>query len=94
MKPDDISQDVWDAADALAENIGTYEDGSVCAHSITAIARAIQSAKAEAYEKAAGVAEKYRGRFDGFKVQEPDKTVFGWGTARREIATAIRALSK
>lgn len=56
------------------------------------IASALVEAEARGIERAAEAAERYKQRPNSFKSSEPDKTVFGWGRARTDIAKLIRKL--
>lgn len=87
-KPDGITQDAWDATDKIRNEPFHWKGPEECAF---LVAKAIMAAKAEEREACAVVAESYKHKENGFKCAEPDKSVYGWGAARRSIANSIRS---
>lgn len=91
MKPDDIPEEIW----RIVEDMSVEgEKNPVLRRVQEFAARAAIQARSQAYEECAKIAENYKHGSSGFAANEPDKTVYGWGVARRSIAQAIRQHSQ
>lgn len=94
-RPEGISESAWTAAAEPAKRILAGEDFAtieaferVLFAAQCTIALAIQSSVEAERERAAQLAEAYP--FRRWEQHEPDKSVYGWGRCRTEIAQAIR----